>query len=73
MLSDMRDRGEGFYEFANRMSREHQRWFNRVPLAEERRHFFEEAARASLERQAAIEAADDVPFDEYLRRYFAQI
>lgn len=72
MLSEMRDRGEGFYEFANRVSREHQRWFERLPLSDERRRLFAEEARASLARQAAMEAADDVPFDEYLRRYFAQ-
>jgi hypothetical protein len=28
--------------------------------------------QTSLERQRAIEAADDIDFDEFLRRYFAQ-
>jgi hypothetical protein len=30
------------------------------------------AARESLDKQHEIEAADDLSFDEYLRRYFAQ-
>jgi hypothetical protein len=29
-------------------------------------------AKASLEKQAAIEAADKLSFEEYLHRYFSQ-
>jgi glutamate--cysteine ligase len=72
MLAQMRESGEGFHHFARRMSLEHQRHFQSLPEDPEKTARFRELARESLERQAALEAADDVPFDEYLRRYFAQ-
>ncbi len=72
MLSQMRETGEGFYHFARRMSLKHQRYFEALPEDPERTAWFRRLAEESLRRQAEIEAADDVPFDEYLRRYFAQ-
>ena len=33
---------------------------------------FEEEAKRSIHAQEDIEKADDINFDEYLRRYFAQ-
>ncbi len=72
MLAEMWEKGEGFYQFAKRMSQEHQRYFNSRRLSDERSRFFTEAARRSLQAQKKIEAADEIAFDEYLRRYFAQ-
>ena len=34
--------------------------------------FFEREASESLQRQVAIEAADDISLDEYLDRYFSR-
>lgn len=72
MLAQMRETGEGFYHFARRMSLKHRRYFQAQPEDPARRAWFEELARVSLERQSAMEATEDVTFDEYLRRYFAQ-
>ncbi len=72
MLSEMRDRGEGFYHFAKRKSEIHQHFFTNLPLSNERQQYFREIAAKSLEDQRAIEAADEVSFPEYLQRYFSQ-
>lgn len=72
MLAEMRRHREGFYPFARRMSEQHQRYFRALELAPERMEFFTAAARESLARQQAIEAADSQSFDAYLADYFAQ-
>jgi glutamate--cysteine ligase len=72
MLAEMRASGENFFRCARRLSEQHRRFFEARPLAEERVRFFAEAAEQSLRAQRDIEAADDVPFDEFLRGYFAQ-
>ena len=71
-LEEMRRNEESFFDFALRMSRVHQDYFRDLygPSAQ-RQQAFAEAAAESLERQARMEAADDVPFDDYLERYFA--
>lgn len=72
MLNEMRDRGEGFYHFAKRMSEIHQHFFRNLPLSESRERYFTELAIKSIEDQKAMEAADEISFTEYLQRYFAQ-
>jgi glutamate--cysteine ligase len=72
MLNEMRERGEGFYHFARRMSEIHQHFFNNLPLSESREQYFTELAVKSREDQQALEAADEMSFSEYLQRYFAQ-
>ena len=72
ILAEMRASGENFFRCARRLSEQHRRFFEARPLAEERVRFFTAAAERSLQAQRDIEAADDVPFDEFLRGYFAQ-
>jgi len=72
MLNEMRERGEGFYHFARRMSEIHQHFFNNLPLSETREQYFTELAVKSREDQQALEAADEMSFSAYLQRYFAQ-
>ncbi len=72
MLAEMRASGENFFRCARQMSEQHRRYFEARPLAAERVQFFAEAAERSWRMQREIEAADDVPFDEFLQRYFAQ-
>jgi glutamate--cysteine ligase len=67
----MLQEGESFYAFAMRMSRQHRDYFRSIPpMSAASLAAFTAEAAASLERQAAIEAADDLPFEEYLRHYF---
>jgi glutamate--cysteine ligase len=72
MLAEMREHGEGFHAFARRQSLKHRDFFLSRPLAPQRRAEFEAMARDSLERQQAIEAADDGDLDSYIQSYFTQ-
>lgn len=72
MLQEMRDQGEGFFQFAKRKSLQQRDYFSDfVPDAGRYRMFLEEA-EASLARQRDMELADDVSFGQFLADYFAQ-
>ena len=71
LLFELRDAGASFFEFALDVARSHKEYFASIaPLPAERALELEQEARLSLERQHAIEAADDIDFEEYLARYF---
>ncbi|MGB5831087.1 MAG: glutamate--cysteine ligase [Thiohalocapsa sp.] len=72
MLGEMRDRGEGFAEFARRLTDAHRDYFRGLELDPDREAWLASVAQASIKRQQEVEAADDFDFDEFLRRYFAQ-
>ena len=72
MLAEMRERGECFAAFARRLTEQHRETFLATPPSRERTAWLTDLAATSLDRQRAIEAADDIDFDEFLRRYFAQ-
>lgn len=70
-LVELQTTGESFAELAMRMSKAHKSYFLELyPPNEQRLAEFAAQAEQSLEKQAAIERADDVGFDEYLARYF---
>lgn len=72
VLQDMRDNGVGFYHFAMERAEGHKEYFAALAaLDDERLRVFTDEAEASLARQAAIEQADEISFDEYLRRYYS--
>jgi glutamate--cysteine ligase len=71
-LQELRTTGESFAQFALRMSRVHKAYFlDLYPPNEQRLAEFSAEAEESLQRQAAIEAADDMTFDQFLGKYFA--
>ena len=72
MLRDMRERGEGFYGFARRLSGDHAQYFRQRGLPPEREAALTREAQASLARQAELEADDSQDFDSFLGAYFAQ-
>jgi glutamate--cysteine ligase len=72
MLAEMRARGEGFAEFARRLTEQHRGDFLSTPPSRERAAWLDDLTATSRDRQHAIEAADDIDFDEFLHRYFAQ-
>jgi glutamate--cysteine ligase len=72
MLYEMRENGEGFFQFAQRMSHQHHRYFDARKLNPVRQALFEEEVLRSLERQRILEASDDLPFEAFLARYFSQ-
>ena len=72
MLAEMREKGEGFFHFALRMSQQHQQYFRNLPENSEFRSKFERLAEESWAKQRKIEAADFDSFSSFLQRYFAQ-
>jgi glutamate--cysteine ligase len=72
MLAEMRTNGETFFEYARRTSEQHKDHFLGLDLSAERRGLFERLSRESGERRQELEMTDDIDFDEFLRRYFAQ-
>ena len=73
MLREMEDRGEGFYQFANRLSVQHHRYFSMRELNEERTAYFDKTVRDSHQQQQAVEQDDGISFDQFLSDYFAGI
>ena len=72
MLDEMRDKGEGFYQFARRLSHQHKRYFLERELAPEKVAAFDAAAARSLAEQERIEAEPQIDFDRFLADYQAQ-
>ena len=71
MLEEMRDRGEGFYEFARRLSTQHHRFFSLRELSAERVAEFDAAVARSFQDLATIEGREQPDFDRFLQAYFA--
>ena len=72
ILTEMRANKESFAAFAQRISEQHRRWFNGHRLDAVRIREFEAMARESLQKQQAIEASEEIPFERFLERYFAE-
>ncbi len=72
IVQELKDSGDGFFHFALEMSRRHREYFATIEcLADDAREDLERESRESMERQSAIEAADEISLDEYLEHYFA--
>ena len=72
MLREMEENGESFYQFANRLSHQHLRYFKERELGAERLAEFDRWASGSWDKQREIEANDDVSFEQFLADYMAQ-
>lgn len=70
-LAAMKESGLGFFHFVKTMSKQHQTYFQALPLSREQQCYFDDLTEQSLRQQAELEAADDISFDDYLRQYFA--
>jgi glutamate--cysteine ligase len=72
ILAEMHENNEGYFDFARQMSLQHQQYFLEQQHTEEQFRAFTATARQSLIDQKSVEDADDISFDEFLKRYFAQ-
>ena len=72
MLSEMRENGESFYQFANRMSQMHKRYYDIAPLSSDRLRMLEDSVIESHNRQRAIEQADTMNFAAFMAWYHKQ-
>jgi glutamate--cysteine ligase len=72
MLAELESTGESFFDLALRMSKLHKEYFLALyPPNVGRQAEFRAEADESLRAQAAIEAADNVGFEQYLAEYVA--
>ena len=69
VLSALRELKLPFARFAMQRSSAHRAAFTEPPLAAARLAELTAMSEASLAEQVRLEAADSVPFDEYLARY----
>jgi len=67
----LRDNNIGFFRYALCCAQQHKEYFSSLaPLGEARSDMFESEVKASISRQAEIEASDEISFEEYLAAYF---
>jgi glutamate--cysteine ligase len=72
MLREMREKGEGFFHFAQRMSKQHRHDFMQQQGSTEEHKLLSQEAVDSWRRQREIEASDTLSFDQFLEDYFGQ-
>ncbi len=72
MLEEMRSRGEGFYDFARRLSLQHHRFFTTRELSPARVSELDASVTRSFSELAAIQGRPQEAFDRFLEGYFAQ-
>ncbi|MDD5272648.1 MAG: glutamate--cysteine ligase, partial [Methylovulum sp.] len=72
LLATMRERSQAFAGFAIAKSSEYAHYFHSQPLDTATNQAFLEVAAQSHAKQQAIESQPQLPFDEFLHRYFTQ-
>ncbi|MFA6052030.1 MAG: glutamate--cysteine ligase [Methylobacter sp.] len=72
MLENMTRRQQPFARFALNTSAEHGHYFSLNKLDNNNTQQFNEMAAESLAKQQEIESKDQIPFDDFLKRYFSQ-
>lgn len=72
MLDEMRDKGEGFYQYAMRMSQHHHETFIKEKLSNEQSQLYEDLTLSSLAQQKKIEESDTLSFADFLEDYFSK-
>jgi len=70
LIGDLRNTGRSVFEHAMQLSRDYADYFQSLPTDMNVHHrLLLDESRESLQRQAAIEASDEIGFEEYLARY----
>lgn len=72
LIAELRRTDQSIFEYAMQLSRGYADYFRAMP-ADMNSHYamLTDETRESLQRQAQIEAADEISFEEYLARYFS--
>jgi glutamate--cysteine ligase len=69
LIRELRANGASFFEYTLEVARQHRSYFLSLPLDRAKEDVLEAVAARSTADAAALEASDDQPFVEYLRRY----
>lgn len=70
LLEEMQQNQESFFEFAQRKSLEHRKYFLARQLNPTLEQEFKIMAAQSLAQQQALENQPQMPFDDFLQAYF---
>ena len=69
-LGQMKDRSQGFFDYINSFSKKYRRDFLSHEVDQQHFNYLDKQAKFSCEKQAEIERADNVSFDQFLVDYF---
>lgn len=72
VLHDMHEQKLTYVRFADQLSRQHREMFLSRPLSHDVYKHMQDEAAQSLHKQADVEAADTLSFEQYLERYYHQ-
>lgn len=71
IISELKDADTGFFRFAHALAESHKDYFASIAQPNKTAsESMQKEARESLQRQADIEASDELSLDEYLQQYF---
>ena len=73
MLAEMKTHEEGFFHYAQRMSKHHNQYYANHPISEAIINCFEAMTNESLQKQKKIEKNDNISFEQYLENYFNEV
>lgn len=72
LLDEMKSSGSTYFQTALKHAQDHRNYFLKTPLDASQVAYFEQLAAESLAKQAEIEAADNISFEQYLANFYAQ-
>lgn len=72
VLRDMSEHNQGFYRHTAALAEQHRSFFADRPLSAPEQQEFVRLAQTSLAEQKALEDIAQLPFDEYLHKYYDQ-
>lgn len=72
VLRDMTATGQNFYEHTLALAEQQRAYFSQRPLVTTQQAHFAQMSDNSLQAQVALDASDQLSFDQYLANYYAQ-
>jgi glutamate--cysteine ligase len=72
ILDVMKENNMSFFKMAYKQSSQYRDYFLSHPLPADRQKYFENLAKETITSQKAIEASDNITFEQYLHNYFQQ-
>ncbi|MFT4712325.1 MAG: glutamate--cysteine ligase [Candidatus Azotimanducaceae bacterium] len=68
ILNDVEKESKSYFRFAMDKAQKHRAYFNNTPLSSADLEHFKALSRKSVEDQRAIDAKDQLPFEDYLKK-----
>jgi glutamate--cysteine ligase len=72
ILQNMRATKQPFGEYALQLSKAHQQYFHQLEIDQKKNQWFQQLTVDSIHKQQKIETQDDLSFEAFLKKYFAQ-